>query len=77
MYVKVKRHKTTMFLHIDLSETILEVKAKLQELVQKVGVTTCCACLHRTVAEGKGKPGLRLSCCNGGGAAGSQGAEAV
>lgn len=38
VYVKVKRHKTTIFLHIDLSETVLEVKAKLQELVQKVAV---------------------------------------
>ena len=38
VYVKVKRHKTTIFLHIDLSETILEVKAKLQELVQKVAM---------------------------------------
>ena len=37
MYVKVKRKKDTIFLHIDLNETILEVKAKLQELVDKVG----------------------------------------
>ncbi|BDA40387.1 hypothetical protein COCOBI_01-0400 [Coccomyxa sp. Obi] len=35
VYVKVKRKKSTYFLHIDLTETILEVKAKLQELVQK------------------------------------------
>jgi hypothetical protein len=32
----VKRKKATFFLHIDLSETILEVKAKLQDLIQKV-----------------------------------------
>lgn len=36
VYVKVKRKKSTYFLHIDLTETILEVKAKLQDLVQKV-----------------------------------------
>lgn len=42
MYVKVKRKKTTLFLHIDLSETILEVKAKLEDLVQKVGASPCC-----------------------------------
>lgn len=37
VYVKIKRKKDTIFLHIDLNETILEVKAKLQELVDKVG----------------------------------------
>ena len=36
VYMKVKRKKSTYFLHIDLSETIGEVKAKLQELVEKV-----------------------------------------
>ena len=36
VYVKVKRKKSTFFLHIDLTETILEVKAKLEDLVQKV-----------------------------------------
>ncbi len=36
VYVKVKRKKSTYFLHIDLTETILEVKTKLQDLVQKV-----------------------------------------
>ena len=36
VYIKVKRKKSTYFLHIDLSETIGEVKAKLQELVEKV-----------------------------------------
>lgn len=36
VYVKVKRKKSTFFLHIDLTETILEVKAKLQDLIQKV-----------------------------------------
>ncbi|KAK9916294.1 hypothetical protein WJX75_000984 [Coccomyxa subellipsoidea] len=35
VYVKVKRKKSTFFLHIDLTETILEVKAKLEDLVQK------------------------------------------
>ncbi|CAL5225187.1 g7970 [Coccomyxa viridis] len=35
VYIKVKRRKSTFFVHIDLSETISEVKAKLQELVEK------------------------------------------
>ncbi|CAK0787962.1 hypothetical protein CVIRNUC_011184 [Coccomyxa viridis] len=35
VYIKVKRRKSTYFLHIDLSETIQEVKAKLQDLVEK------------------------------------------
>jgi hypothetical protein len=36
VYIKVKRKKSTYFLHIDLTETIGEVKAKLQELVEQV-----------------------------------------
>ena len=46
VYIKVKRRKSTFFLHIDLSETISEVKAKLQELVEKV---RSCLCKHSQV----------------------------
>lgn len=35
MYVRVKRIKTTIFLHVDPTDTVLEVKQKLQELVQQ------------------------------------------
>lgn len=33
MYVRVKRQKTTYFLHVEPTDTVLEVKQKLQELV--------------------------------------------
>lgn len=36
MYVRVKRSKTTIFLHVEPTDTVLEVKQKLQELVQQV-----------------------------------------
>lgn len=35
MYVRVKRSKTTIFLHVEPTDTVLEVKQKLQELVQQ------------------------------------------
>mmetsp|Transcript_2449 Transcript_2449/g.4107 ORF Transcript_2449/g.4107 Transcript_2449/m.4107 type:complete len:90 (+) Transcript_2449:197-466(+) len=35
MYVRVKRKKTTVFLHVEPTETILEVKQKLQELLEQ------------------------------------------
>lgn len=38
MYVRVKRQKTTYFLHVEPTDTVLEVKQKLQELVDKVSV---------------------------------------
>ena len=37
MYVRVKRGKTTYFVHVEPSVTILELKQKLQELTEKVG----------------------------------------
>ena len=40
MYVRVKRKKTTIFLHVEPTDTVLEVKQKLQDLVEKVCV--CC-----------------------------------
>ena len=36
MYIRVKRKKMTMFLHVEPTDTILEVKQKLQELVDQV-----------------------------------------
>ena len=30
MYVRVKRARTTMFLHVEPTETVLELKAKIQ-----------------------------------------------
>lgn len=36
MYVRVKRQKTTYFLHVEPTDTVLELKQKLQELVDKV-----------------------------------------
>ena len=53
VYIKVKRRKSTYFLHIDLSETIQEVKAKLQDLIEKVPyrprTASCCmkGCIAR------------------------------
>jgi len=35
MYVRVKRKKTTYFLHVEPTDTILEVKQKLQELIDQ------------------------------------------
>eukprot|EP00198_Chlamydomonas_reinhardtii_P004821 XP_001694157.1 predicted protein [Chlamydomonas reinhardtii] len=35
MYVRVKRQKTTYFLHVEPTDTVLEVKQKLQELVDQ------------------------------------------
>eukprot|EP00216_Chloropicon_sp_CCMP2111_P000517 CAMPEP_0198235910 /NCGR_PEP_ID=MMETSP1446-20131203/1807_1 /TAXON_ID=1461542 ORGANISM="Unidentified sp, Strain CCMP2111" /NCGR_SAMPLE_ID=MMETSP1446 /ASSEMBLY_ACC=CAM_ASM_001112 /LENGTH=102 /DNA_ID=CAMNT_0043917355 /DNA_START=10 /DNA_END=318 /DNA_ORIENTATION=+ len=36
MYVRVKRGKTTYFVHVEPSVTILELKQKLQELTEKM-----------------------------------------
>ena len=44
MYVRVKRNKTTIFLHVEPTDTVLEVKQKLQELVQQVLLVTSLAC---------------------------------
>lgn len=35
MYVRVKRLKTTSFLHVEPTDTISSVKAKLQDLLQE------------------------------------------
>ncbi|KAJ9505693.1 hypothetical protein QJQ45_024222 [Haematococcus lacustris] len=35
MYVRVKRKKQTIFLHVEPTDTVLEVKQKLQELVDQ------------------------------------------
>ncbi len=36
MYVRVKRKKLTVFLHVEPNETVLELKQKLQEQVEQV-----------------------------------------
>ncbi len=36
MYIRIKRKKTTVFLHVEPTDTVLEVKQKLQELVEQV-----------------------------------------
>jgi hypothetical protein len=38
MYIRVKRRKQTFFLHVEPTDTILEVKSKLQELLEQVWV---------------------------------------
>lgn len=38
MYIRVKRKKTTVFLHVEPTDTVLEVKQKLQELVEQVSM---------------------------------------
>ena len=35
MYVRVKRQKTTLFLHVEPSDTVLQVKSKIQDLIQE------------------------------------------
>lgn len=35
MYIRAKRKKTTLFLHVDPTDTILEVKQRIQELLQQ------------------------------------------
>ena len=36
MYIRVKRKKATVFLHVEPTDTVLEVKQKLQELLEQV-----------------------------------------
>lgn len=50
MYVRIKRIKTTIFLHVEPTDTILEVKQKLQELTQQ-GPETQRLYLGRTMLE--------------------------
>ncbi|KAL4458103.1 hypothetical protein ABPG75_012968 [Micractinium tetrahymenae] len=35
MYVRIKREKLTVFLHCDGTDTVAQIKGKLQELLQK------------------------------------------
>ena len=41
MYIRAKRKKTTLFLHVDPTDTILEVKQRIQELLQQVLSAIC------------------------------------
>jgi transcription elongation factor B subunit 2 len=36
MYIRIKRQKLTVFLQVEPSDTVLEVKQKLQALVEQV-----------------------------------------
>jgi len=36
MYIRVKRHKRTIFLQVEPTDTVLEVKHKLQDLCEQV-----------------------------------------
>lgn len=37
MYVRIKREKLTIFLHVEPTDTVAQVKSKLEELIQQVG----------------------------------------
>lgn len=41
IYVRVKRKRTTWFMHVEPNDTILEVKQKLQELTEQVIQLVC------------------------------------
>jgi transcription elongation factor B subunit 2 len=34
MYVRIKRRQTTLFLHVEPADTVLQVKGKIQELLE-------------------------------------------
>ncbi len=69
MYVRIKRKKTTVFLHVEPTDTILEVKQKLQELVEQVRAMLrlpCCSqeATHRAFAcAGTGTHNQRTGEC--------------
>jgi hypothetical protein len=37
MYVRLKRQRQTVFLHVDPTDTVAQMKAKLADVVQQVG----------------------------------------
>ena len=38
MYVRIKRKKVTVFVHVEPTWTVLEIRQKVQELLQQVRV---------------------------------------
>jgi hypothetical protein len=48
MYVRIKRKQTTIFMHVEPTDTILELKQKLEELVEKVSCQVLLAQLSTT-----------------------------
>ncbi|KAF6261099.1 ubiquitin-like protein-like protein [Scenedesmus sp. NREL 46B-D3] len=42
MYIRVKRQKTTVFLQVEPTDTVLEVKQKLQALWTSMHCALCC-----------------------------------
>lgn len=62
MYVRVKRGKTTVFLHVDPTDTVAQLKARLEQLMQAVRcplpLPGCCAAVkHHLLSSAK-----RLRC---------------
>ena len=45
MYIRVKRLKATYFLHVEPTDTVLEVKSKLQELLERVSTQYVMYCV--------------------------------
>lgn len=39
MHIRIKRHKTVLFLYVDPSETIRDVKNKIEALLGQVSIT--------------------------------------
>ena len=42
MYIRVKRKKLTIFLQVEPTDTVLEVKQKLQSLTEQVSFSAAC-----------------------------------
>ena len=49
MYVRIKRQTTTAFLTVNLTDTVAEVKARIQELLQQVSRVCRVSCVCRDV----------------------------
>jgi hypothetical protein len=72
MYIRVKRKKLTVFLQVEPTDTILEVKEKLQQLIEQVSAVherhdarqlcpshTPQPCTHPEDAQSMGAPEAR------------------
>ncbi len=51
MYVRVKRRKQTIFLHSEPTDTLAQLKAKLQDIVQQVCRTAKLTCLLTVICS--------------------------
>jgi hypothetical protein len=61
MYIRVKRQKTTVFLQVEPTDTVLEVKQKLQALLDKVRLHNLLACAPLSTSDSTEKQ--HYSCC--------------